>query len=153
MKSVSGVILRPARASDYEFALGLYLEGTKRLLTKLGRWDEERVTARFKHTYKSADTRILCLNGTDIGWMQVSEAPSGFHLHQIHIIEGYRNRKLGTHLIKALQDRACAKTQPITLYVIRGNPALALYRRLGFRVIGGDGEKIHMRWQGRWSCY
>jgi hypothetical protein len=29
------------------------------------------------------------------------------------------------------------------------DPALALYRRLGFRVVGGDGEKIHMRWQRR----
>jgi ribosomal protein S18 acetylase RimI-like enzyme len=83
--------------------------------------------------------------------MQVSETASGLHLYQIHIIEGYRNRKLGTHLIKALQDCACAKTQPITLNVIRGNPALALYRRLGFRVVGGDGEKLHMRWQGRRS--
>jgi hypothetical protein len=37
--------------------------------------------------------------------------------------------------------------RPVALNVIRGNPALSLYRRLGFRVVGGDAEKLHMRWE------
>ncbi|HLJ20254.1 MAG TPA: hypothetical protein VKU84_08655, partial [Stellaceae bacterium] len=37
------ISLRPARADDYEFALDLYLDSTKRLLTALGRWNRARV--------------------------------------------------------------------------------------------------------------
>ena len=32
------------------------------------------------------------------------------------------------------------------LNVMRGNPAINLYLRLGFRVTGSDHEKTHMRW-------
>ncbi len=84
--------------------------------------------------------------------MQVSDTATGLHLHQIHIVEGYRNRGLGTALIKELQERARAKAKPVTLNVIHGNPALALYHRLGFSVVGEDEDKLHMRWRGRRSA-
>src|SRR5689334_1681751 len=44
----STVSLRPSRPEDYNFALELYLESTRKLLIELGRWDESRVVARFK---------------------------------------------------------------------------------------------------------
>ena len=149
--SVPGISLRRARSGDYAFALGLYLASVKPLLTKLGRWDEERVTASLRNGFKPATVRVICQNGTDIGWMQVSDTATGLHLHQIHIVEGYRNRGCGTALIKELQGRARAKALPITLNVIHGNPALDLYLRLGFRVVGEDEDKLHMRWRGRRS--
>ena len=54
-------------------------------------------------------------------------------------------------MIKELQGKARAKALPITLNVIHGNPALDLYLRLGFRVVGEDEDKLHMRWRGRRS--
>lgn len=145
--TASEISLRPAQPDDHDFAAALYFESTKRLLTALGRWQERRVVARFQRAFKPEQTQMICSGGTDIGWMQVSQSTAGFHLHQLHIVDRFRNRGIGTGLINALLDRARALGQPVSLNVIRGNPAISLYSRLGFRVVGKDEEKLQMRWQ------
>jgi ribosomal protein S18 acetylase RimI-like enzyme len=139
--------LRPARMGDYDFALALYLESVKPLLLALGRWDEERILSRFAEGFKLEQIKVLRRAGGDIGWMQVSENEEEMHLDQLHLVEGARNQKIGTHLIRKLQDRARAADKPLALNVIQGNPAKALYERLGFRSDGGDEEKIRMLWR------
>ena len=141
--------LRPARIGDYDFALALYLESVKPLLLAIGRWDEERILSRFADGFKLEQIKVLRRAGGDIGWMQVSETEEEMHLDQLHLIDGARNQKIGTHLIRMLQDRARAADKPLALNVIRGNPAKALYERLGFRTDGGDEEKIRMLWSGK----
>ena len=138
--------LRPARQSDYDFAARLYLDSMKRQLTTLGRWDEARVTTRFRRSFKPAQAKVIRLERADVGWMQVSHSAKGFHLHQLHLIERCRNRGIGTRLIQALLARAAALDQPVALNVVHGNPAVALYRRLGFRPISRGAEKLRMRW-------
>lgn len=145
-KAASGISFRPARPDDYDFATELYLGSAKPLLTALGLWDADRIIARFRQAYNIEQTRVIRLDGSDIGWMQVSESAERLHLHQLHIVPQFQNRGIGTRLIRAIQGRARRKGCPALLNVIRGNRALALYRRLGFRVVGGDGEKLHMRW-------
>jgi len=141
--------LRPAEPADYDFATELYLDSMKRLLSALGTWHEIRVLARFRQGFKVEQTRVIQWDGVDIGWMQVSETAKQRHLHQLHIIAEFRNRGIGTWLIRSLLDQAAAARQAVALNVVRGNPALSLYRRLGFQVVGGDGEKHHMRWEAK----
>jgi ribosomal protein S18 acetylase RimI-like enzyme len=136
---------RPAFPDDYPFAIDLYLSGAKHLLIALGEWHEERVLARFKQGFKLEQSQVIQSDGADIGWMQVSETPQQIHLHQLHIVARYRNLGIGTQVIQALIERARHAGQAVVLNVIRGNPASALYRRLGFRVVAGNAEKLHMR--------
>jgi GNAT superfamily N-acetyltransferase len=131
---------------DYDFALSLYLDSTKRLLTALGQWDELRVVSRFREDFKPGLAQIIRSVNADIGWMQVSDSVDSLHLDQLHLVAPYRNHGVGTRLIQALQQRARTGGKPIGLNVIRGNPAVFLYRRLGFRVIDEDDEKLRMRW-------
>lgn len=142
---------RPATAGDYAFALELYLTVTGKLLMQHGLEDRERIIERFTSRFHPADSCIIWLDDQKIGWMQVAGTATGFHLQQIHILEDYRNRGIGTRLIKSLQERARAAGRSVTLNVLHGNPAIALYRRLGFRQFGEDAEKVHMRWAGRRS--
>jgi ribosomal protein S18 acetylase RimI-like enzyme len=144
--TASEISLRPARPEDYRFAAELYLDSTRRLLTALGMWHEARVVARFRQAYKMQQAQVIRLGDTEIGWMQVSESADRLHLHQLHIVAHFRNRRIGTRLIQALLDRARDTGRPVVLNVMRGNRALSLYRQLGFRVVGGDAEKLHMRW-------
>jgi ribosomal protein S18 acetylase RimI-like enzyme len=145
------VSLRPSRPSDYQFALYLYLESTKRLLLQLGRWDESRVVARFKAGYKPEEVQVILSDAVDIGWIQASNSADELHLDQLHIINHFRNLGIGTGLIHDLQDRARRTGKTVGLNVIRGNPAIVLYRRLGFRIVGEDEEKLKMRWEGSLS--
>jgi ribosomal protein S18 acetylase RimI-like enzyme len=145
---VPGLALHGARAGDYSFALGLYLESVQPLLTVLGRWDEQRVLARFCEAFKPEQIKVLRQAGADIGWMQVSDAGEELHLDQLHLVPSARNQKIGTRLIRMLQEQARAAGKPLALNVIRGNRAKALYERLGFAVVGADDEKVRMLWDG-----
>jgi ribosomal protein S18 acetylase RimI-like enzyme len=141
------VELRPVRQVDYAFVLALYVDGVQQHLTRLGRWNEKRVLDRFGRSFNFALARILCLEGEDIGWMQVSESPERFHIHQIHLLAPFRRRGIGARLIGELLARAGALGKPVALNVIIGNPAQRLYERLGFKVTGGDGELVRMLWK------
>src|SRR5271169_2166973 len=94
--------LRPARPRDYSFALALFLEGSVGLLRNIGRWDEARVVSKFKRAYKQEQARIICIDGEDVGWIQVVELARRLHLRQIHLIARVRGRRIGTQLIKGL---------------------------------------------------
>lgn len=128
------------------FAAALYFDSAEKLLLALGRWDERRVGGRFRQAFRREHGQVISVDGTDIGWMQVSLSADGFHLHQLHIVAGFRNRGIGTRLIGTLLERACGMEKRVVLNVMRGNPAISLYRRLGFRVVGENEEKFRMRW-------
>ena len=141
------VTRRPARKEDFDFALTLYLQSTKPLLIAIGRWDAETIPARFAKGLKIEQIQILSLNDADIGWMQVSETADELHLDQLHLVGDARNTGIGTGLVRELQGRAITSGKVLALNVMRGNRAQQLYERLGFRVAGGDAEKIRMIWR------
>jgi ribosomal protein S18 acetylase RimI-like enzyme len=49
-------------------------------------------------------------------------------------------------LIREVCDTAKARGKPVQLLLLRNNPALSLYQRLGFKIIGREGHKLHMSW-------
>jgi ribosomal protein S18 acetylase RimI-like enzyme len=145
--SAPAVTLRPAKPGDYFFALDLYLEGAKRHLSKIGRWDRRRLTERFRRGYRQSQTRVVQAGPRDIGWVQVAEQVGRFHLRQLHLTSAFRGKGVGARLIKDLFQRATALGKPVTLEVMHGNPAKRLYERLGFKRAGRDADKIHMIWR------
>ena len=146
-RAAPSIRLRPARPEDRDFAAALYLDSMQKLLGKLGRWDEDRVRGRFRKSFRVDRSQIIRCGDADIGWLQVSETADDFHLHQIHIVERFRNCGIGGKLIAGLLRRAQAAGRPVALNVIRGNPAMSLYARLGFRPVRADAEKVLMRWE------
>lgn len=145
-KPPPGILLRPARPADSAFARKLYFESMRPLLKALGTWDEAVVSKRFENAYRNHPSQVICIEGGDIGWLQISQKESSLHLDQVHLVNRFRNRGIGSGLIRAIMAMAEGVGMPVALNVIRGNPAIALYRRLGFRVVGEDEELFRMRW-------
>ncbi len=142
----SSLKLRRARQGDYDFAEGLYLDSMKSLLTELGAWNEQEVLSKFKHYFEPDHARIISVDGTDAGWLQVSETKHDINLDQIYIAEGFRRQGIGSRLIGDLLATAETKKKPILLSLVCNNPALGLYQRFGFRTVGQDDNRLHMRW-------
>lgn len=143
-----GIALRPALPGDHEFARTLYFACVGPLLEALGRCDQAALAKRFDKAFRGRPSQVICLAGTDIGWFQIWRNELRVHLDQVHLLERYRNRGIGSRLIRAAMARAEGLGLPLTLDVIRGNPAAALYLRLGFRVVAEDEELFTMQWDG-----
>jgi ribosomal protein S18 acetylase RimI-like enzyme len=139
--------LRPAEQGDYPFALALYLEGAKEHLTKVDRWDEGRIVALFREGYEQGRTRIISVDGRVIGFIQVVDFADRLYLRQLHLIDGFRGRGIGSTLIAAELKRGAETGRPVTLDVMHGNPARRLYVKLGFESTGKDLDKEQMIWR------
>ena len=139
--------LRPAEQGDYSFALALYLEGAKEHLTKIGRWDEDRFVALFREGYKQGRTQIISVDGRVVGFIQVVDFADRLYLRQIHLVDGFRGRGIGSTLIGAELKRGAETGRPVTLDVMHGNAARRLYVKLGFESTGKDPDKEQMIWR------
>jgi ribosomal protein S18 acetylase RimI-like enzyme len=142
------VELRPAIEQDYWFAERLYVETMKPLLQSLQAWDRENVLGRFRASFDITHVQIIRVEGRNVGFMQMSETDAEINLDQIHLRKSYRSRGIGSRLIGDLQRGAIAKKKALTLAIVRGNRALALYQRLGFLVVAEDATKLYMRCVG-----
>ena len=146
LKLPPDIWLRPAAPEDFAFAEKLYFESTGRLLRALGTWDEVAVKKRFAKAFHRTPSQIICVDGNEVGWLQLSLKDKSLHLHQVHLLRSHRNRGIGSRLIRAIMGQAKVLRLPLTLKVVRGNPALRLYRRLGFRMVGEDKERLSLCW-------
>lgn len=142
-----GITLRPALAADLAFCKTLYSDTMVPLLTALDTERGEAIQARFLRSYDRRRSTIIGTAATSIGWMQVSRTATGLHLDQLHLSPGWRGRGIGGALVSRLLARAGRAGRPVGLDVIHGNPALALYRRMGFTVVATDHEKHKMLWR------
>ena len=142
------VNLRPVTDEDYAFAERLYVETMRPLLQRLEAWDEADVLGRFRTSFDVTQVRIIRVDGKDAGFVQTSETDAEINLDQIHLLRTYRSRGIGRQLIGDLQRAATAKSKALSLAVVRGNRALALYQRLGFIIVSEDATKLYMRYVG-----
>lgn len=63
----------------------------------------------------------------------------------IAVLPGHRARRIGAHLLNALDRAAAAAGQTaLSLTVNAHNPALHLYERAGFEVVRRDGNRLTM---------
>ena len=140
--------IRRARRNEFAFAEKIYINSMRPLMTELGSWNEVERSAALRRSFKADDVNIISLNGTDIGWMQVSERDTDYNLAQIHLIDEYCGRGIGTRLIAELLERARSEGRTVSLAVVRTNRAIGLYERLGFRIIDPDATPIFdMVWE------
>jgi GNAT superfamily N-acetyltransferase len=63
----------------------------------------------------------------------------------VAVFPAHRGRGIGTALVEAIREEARELgITRLSLSVERDNPALALYERLGFRPVGGEGNALTM---------
>jgi ribosomal protein S18 acetylase RimI-like enzyme len=114
---------------------------------RLRRWDENRFVTLFREGYQQGRTRIISVDGRVVGFIQVVDFADRLYLRQIHLIDGFRGRGIGSTLIGAELKRGAESGRPVTLDVMHGNPARRLYVKLGFESTGQDPDKEQMIWR------
>ncbi|KQV86281.1 hypothetical protein ASD15_29880 [Massilia sp. Root351] len=78
-----------------------------------------------------------------VGRLYVWRRPGALHIVEITVLPEFRQRGYGTQLLQALQREAGV----VSIHVEHGNPALSLYRRLGFQKVRENGMHDLMEWR------
>lgn len=136
--------LRPARSEDFDYCARLYFEGMENIIKEL-KLDMEAQVAGFRQRWDVTQVRIIILDGTDIGWLQSVVKDDALFLGQLFVDGALRRKGIGTEVVKGLIEEAARAGQALTLGVVKTNPALRLYERLGFRTTHQDERKFYMR--------
>jgi ribosomal protein S18 acetylase RimI-like enzyme len=84
--------------------------------------------------------------GEDIGRLYIDRWPTQHGIIDIAFLPEHRGHGLGSALLRDLMDEAATAGKGITIHVEKYNPAMRLYRRLGFKTVEDQGVYDLMRW-------
>lgn len=138
---------RPARADDMGYCERLYFSAMERTLFEL-KLNLERHAASFRESWRVEQVRIIASDWGDAGWMQTFEQDGSIYLGQLFLDKDFQRRGIGTKVVNLLIAEAQAADLGVTLSVVKTNPAMRLYERLGFAVTREDEFKVYMKRQG-----
>jgi GNAT superfamily N-acetyltransferase len=135
------ISFRVARPADFDYCASLYFAEMKRNVGVV----PDGAPANLRSRLDISQVRILVRDRADIGWIQFAKRSEAGELVQFFVEERLRGQGIGTEVMKRLIAEADADGLPLTLGVVKTNPAKRLYERLGFCVFDEDGRKFFMR--------
>jgi ribosomal protein S18 acetylase RimI-like enzyme len=138
------ISFRPAVPVDFDYCGRLYFAEMETTIREL-KLDRQAHVASFRRQWDVSDVRIIRLDGADIGWLQSSARDGALFLAQLFVDGSFQRRGIGTAVMHRLIAEANQAGQPMTLGVVKTNPAKRLYERLGFRITHEDDRKYYMR--------
>jgi ribosomal protein S18 acetylase RimI-like enzyme len=98
----------------------------------------------YETVYSDAEHKIIEVQGQPVGRMIVLRGQNEWQLIDISLIPEFRGSGIGSELLRAV-IRECAEFGAVLkLQVLRTNPAMRLYKRLGFIATAEDQIYIQM---------
>ncbi|MAT41909.1 MAG: GNAT family N-acetyltransferase [Anaerolineaceae bacterium] len=102
----------------------------------------------YREYYADAEFLIIEEAGQPVGRLYLQDRGQEIRIVDIALVPSVRGKGIGTSILKHLQEAAQNKQQYLGIHVERFNPALHLYRRLGFREVEDKGVYFFMEWRG-----
>jgi ribosomal protein S18 acetylase RimI-like enzyme len=103
--------------------------------------------------YPRAEYYMIEQERRPIGRMIVDRSKHAIRLLDIALLPAYRNKGLGTSLVRQLLEEADWARRPVQLHVDECNRAKSLYKRLGFVETGEMGIYREMTRQPKVGAY
>ncbi len=143
------ISLRPITLDDEGFLYSVYSSTREDELAQVD-WDAAQKEAFLKmqfhaqHTYymeqyKHANFDVILLDDVPVGRLYLDRRKSEIRIVDIALLTAYRNRGIGSLLLKDILAEGERAGLPVRIHVEHFNPALHLYTRLGFRHIDDHG--------------
>lgn len=148
---------RPIQAADEPFLSRLYASTREEELSVLIDWTPEqkrdflRQQFQAQHTYyqqqyKGAQFSVVEMNGEPVGRLYIDRRKDDIRVIDIALLPAFRGRGIGRQLMQEVLDEGRQSGKKVSIHVEHNNPALRLYKRLGFQKIGDTGVYYLMEW-------
>lgn len=102
--------------------------------------------AHYQKYYPQADWLVTMRGGEDTGRLYLERWPSQHRIIDIAFLPQHRGQGSGEALLRDLMDEAASAAKDVSIHVEKDNPAMRLYRRLGFVTEEDKGVYDLMRW-------
>lgn len=153
---MSDIRLRSIVDNDNAFLLRLY-ESTRTSEMALVEWSEEQKKQfinmqfyaqkvhYFKH-YPEATFDVIEFKHQSVGRLYVEEWKNEVRIIDIALLPSFCNQGIGTYLLNRLQAKASSSNKSVSIHVEKNNPAMRLYKRLGFMKTDEQGIYDLLKW-------
>jgi ribosomal protein S18 acetylase RimI-like enzyme len=150
------ILLRDTCDEDQAFLLEVYSSTREEELAIVSWSPEQReaflrmqFTAQdnyYRDQYASADYKVILLDNELVGRLYVLREENLIRILDITVLPKYRNRGLGTALLREILNEANASGKSVQIYVETYNRSLGLFERLGFTRKAEEGINYLMEW-------
>lgn len=148
--------LRLVEDGDYAFLRQLYASIRAPELEQVP-WSAEQKAAfcdmqftaqdtHYRGHYKSAEYFVIEREGAAAGRLYVDRQDHEIHIIDIAFLPQHQRFGFGSYLLQELMAEAAGGGKKVTIYVEKFNPALNLYRRLGYQHVEELGVYYLMEW-------
>ena len=151
-----GLTFRPIAESDLPFLARLYASTRAEELAAAPLNDAQKAAfldsqfqlqhAHYQKYYPEADWLVTMRAGEDVGRLYIERWLNQHRIIDIAFLPEHRGKGLGEPLLRDLMDEAAACGKDVSIHVEKFNPAMRLYRRLGFKTEEDKGVYDLMRW-------
>lgn len=116
-------------------------------LEAVGRFDPQRVRARFLETFDPACTwRLVDGEGMRVGVIVVRARDDHLLLDHLYVDPDHQGRGHGAEALAQVQADAARRRLPVRLGALKDSPSNAFYRRHGFAPAGATEWDNHYVW-------
>jgi GNAT superfamily N-acetyltransferase len=150
------ITLRPVTSQDDVFMCEVYASTRAEELAQMDMSESEKqallqmqFTAQhryYQEHFRQASFQIILSNGRPAGRLYIDRNEKEIRLIDITLLTEYRNKGIGRGLLQDLLLEARQTQKPVRLHVEKSNPALRLYKRLGFTCVCDNGVYYFMEW-------
>ena len=154
--AAAGLTFRPITESDMAFLARLYASTRADELSAVPWSDAEKAAfcdmqfqaqhAHYQNTYAGAYWLLIRRGEEAIGRLYIVRWAREHRIIDIAFLPEHRRQGLGSALMQDLLEEAAAAGKAASIHVEKFNPALSLYRRLGFSKVGEHGVYDLMQW-------
>ena len=148
--------LRPAEEADRPLLRAVYGSTREEELEPTG-WTRAQKNAfldhqfgaqdsYYKEHYEGATYDVIVVDGRPAGRLYVARWDDEIRIMDIALLPEFRGKGVGGRLLESLLREGADAGLPVSIHVESSNPALSLYRRLGFVEIEERVPYVLMRW-------
>ena len=134
------ITYRDSTQDDFGFVFELNKTNMKKYVEEIRGWDEDFEREDMKKKFTPAVDKIIQIDGKDSGILRILETDESVLLDHIELLPEFQGQGLGSKIVQEILK----KGKRVNLQVLKQNPAVNLYKKLGFKIIGETDLKYKM---------